>query len=339
MGGSTVRLARYVNVRSFLVTVLAALTVAAPAQAVVGGKPVPPGKFAYVADVQIMGAFGCSGTLIAPQWVMTAGHCGSSTGSASEGLVATPIAWPASAYHVVLGSVYADGHGGEQHDVVQVVVDSDYVFTNGTGNDVTLMKLDAPSKIAPMKIAAVGERSSWKPGAMTTIAGFGTTSESSSDPPAQMQFAHVPITTDEYCAQAYPDGLSELADDGSFDAKTMVCAGYPQGGTDTCEGDSGGPLLASLPDGTLRLAGATSFGAGCAEAGKPGVYARVAEGPIREWLHTVVPRAFAPEPAPAVKSTKHRHKHKHHHARKRKHKKHRHHAHHRHHRKHRKSHR
>ena len=292
--------------KPFLAALLGALVLAAPAQAVVGGKPAPPGQFQYVANVQIMGAFGCSGTLIAPQWVLTAGHCGSSTGSLSQGLAPTPVAWPAAAYHVILGTVYADGHGGEQHDVSQVLVDSDYIVTNGTGNDVTLMKLDTPSKLAPMKIAAVGERDTWKPGALTTIAGFGTTSENSSTPPDQMQVAKVPVTTDDYCAKAYPSGLSEVGDDGSFDARTMVCAGYPQGGTDTCEGDSGGPLLGELPNGAFRLAAATSFGAGCAEAGKPGVYARLAEGPIRAWLKSVVPEAFAPEPTSsgAVKGVK-----------------------------------
>jgi trypsin len=289
-------------VRAFLAALIGTLVLATPAQAVVGGKPVPEGQFPYVANVQIMGAFGCTGTLIAPQWVLTAGHCGSATGSVTQGLVPTPIAWPASAYHVILGTVWADGHGGEDHDVTQVLVDSDYIVTNGTGNDVTLMKLDKPTRITPMRIAAVGERASWAPGKLTTVAGFGTTSEDAQSPPDQMQVAQVPITTDEYCADAYPGGLSELADDGSFDAKTMVCAGYPQGGTDTCEGDSGGPLLAPVGK-VFRLAAATSFGAGCAEAGKPGVYARLAEGPIREWLKTVVPEAFAPEPA-AAKPTK-----------------------------------
>ncbi len=289
----------------------------------VGGKPAPAGQFPYVANVQIMGAFGCTGTLIAPQWVMTAGHCGSATGSGTEGLAPTPVSWPASAYHLTLGSVYADGHGGEGHNVSKVVVDSDYIVTNGTGNDVTLMKLDTPSKIAPMKIAAVGERASWNPGVLATIAGFGTTSEDNSDAPAQMQFASVPITTDQYCAQAYPNGLSEASDDGSFDAKTMVCAGYPQGGTDTCQGDSGGPLLVTVHGGATRLVGATSFGAGCGDAGKPGVYARVAEGPIRNWLKTVVPDAFAPEPSATVKHKKAKHKKhkKHKHKHKAKHKK------------------
>ncbi len=289
------------------------------ASAVVGGQPAPPGSFPYVANVQIGGSFGCSGTLISPQWVLTAGHCGSLTGSASEGLAPSPAAWPASAYDVRLASVYADGHGGEDHTVSQVIVDSDYLPTHGAGDDVTLLKLTTPSHVAPMHIAAVADRSSWLPGRLATIAGFGTTSQNDSTPPPQMQYARVPITTDQYCAAAYPNGLGSAANDGSFDATTMVCAGYPQGGTDTCQGDSGGPLLASLPDGEQRLVGATSFGAGCAQAGKPGVYARLAEGPIRSFVASFVPDAFAAD-TPAATAHKSSAKH---HAKRHRHRKHR----------------
>jgi secreted trypsin-like serine protease len=272
-----------------LATFLCALALqASPAGAIVGGQPAAPGTFTYVADIFIGGAFGCTGTLVAPQWVVTAGHCGSVTGGVG---VPTPVAWPAPFYDVELGSVHADGTGAEKHSVTQVVVDSDYIVTNGAGNDVTLLKLDKPSAIAPMQIAATADKPSWAPGVLATIAGFGLTSENGSAP-AQMQYAKVPITTDQYCANAYPNGLSATA--GSFDAKTMICAGYPQGGTDTCQGDSGGPLLVPVPGGALRLVGATSFGDGCARPGKPGVYARLAEGPIRGFIQSFVPEAFAP---------------------------------------------
>jgi secreted trypsin-like serine protease len=297
-------------VRLRIVTLAVSLSVllAAPAGAVVGGSPAAPGTFRYVANILIGDSFGCSGTLIAPQWVMTAGHCGSLTGSLSEGLAPTPAAWPAGAYQVLLGSVYSNGSGAERHKVTRVLVDSDYIVTNGTGNDVTLLKLDHPSHIKPMTIASPSQRRYWLPGRLTTIAGFGTTSENSSSPPPQMRYARVPITTDAYCAAAYPHGLSEAAQDGSFDARTMVCAGYPQGGTDTCQGDSGGPLLAALPHHRFRLVGATSFGQGCAEPGKPGVYARVAEGPIKSFVMRFVPQAFASS-GTRKRHLHHRHRH------------------------------
>jgi secreted trypsin-like serine protease len=290
---------------------------AAPAGAVVGGTPVPDGQLRYVANVAIGGSFGCTGALIAPTWVLTAGHCGSLTGSLTGGLVPTPVGLPASAYDVKLGSVHADGTGAEDHAVTQVLVDSDYMVTNGAGNDVTLLALDHASAVAPARIAAVGERHTWDPGTKATIAGFGLTSQDAQDPPDTMQRAQVPIQSDSDCAKAYPNGLGG----GSYDAQSMLCAGYPEGGTDTCQGDSGGPLLTPARDGVLRLVGATSFGDGCAQAGKPGVYARLAEGPIRAFVQRFVPEAFEPEPgAAAPKAKKHR-RHKH----KRRHRKHRHH--------------
>jgi secreted trypsin-like serine protease len=279
------------------------LCAAAPAGAVVGGTPVPDGQLRYVANISIAGAGSCSGTLIAPDWVVTAGHCGSVTGAA----LPTPIGMPSPAIDVKLASTRTDGTGAEDHKVTRVVVDSDYLVTSGDGNDVTLLALDRPSAVAPAHIAAVGERHIWDPGRRATIAGFGLTSENAPQPPATMQRAQVPIQSDPDCASAVS----------SFDARTMLCAGYPQGGTDTCQGDSGGPLLAKALDGSLRLVGATSFGEGCAQAGKPGVYARLAEGPIRSFIAQVVPGAFEREPgAKAKKKHRRRHrKHRRHHSR------------------------
>jgi hypothetical protein len=120
-----------------------------------------------------------------------------------------------------------------------------------------------------------------------------------------MQVAQVPIVADPVCAAAYPrDTSAQVVNDGAFDPSTMVCAGYPAGGVDTCAGDSGGPLLAVRPDGVFRLVGATSFGNGCAQPGYPGVYARVAEGPIRAFIAGAVPEALAAEQPPSSTAPK-----------------------------------
>ena len=45
--------------------------------------------------------------------------------------------------------------------------------------------------------------------------------------------------------------------------------------------------------GGYRLVGDTSYGEGCAQPGKPGVYGRIAEGPLRDWIKGQVPAAYA----------------------------------------------
>lgn len=61
----------------------------------------------------------------------------------------------------------------------------------------------------------------------------------------------------------------------------MLCAGLDKGGVDACQGDSGGPLVCEHSH-QWYLEGATSWGWGCAQAGKYGVYAKVRH--FRNWL-------------------------------------------------------
>ena len=84
----------------------------------------------------------------------------------------------------------------------------------------------------------------------------------------------------------------------AFNAATMLCAGRRNLDgtlTDTCQGDSGGPLARMNPqrNGVVDLAGIVSFGNGCAQAGFPGIYTRVANPDINARLRQTDPPARA----------------------------------------------
>lgn len=275
--------------RRWIIPALAALTLgglASPARAVVGGKDVPQGRFPYVAFVDISGQASCTGDLVAPTWVLTAGHCAAVTGAFGA---PTPFTLPPSAYRVTLGTVNADHTGGETIAVKSVRPDPGYAVTNGTGHDVALLELDRAAKETPVTIAAPVDGPRWAPGRLLTIAGFGTTAENGSAPPT-MQMAQVPRVSDADCAKAYSDTTPVAGN--AFDPRTALCAGYKQGRVDTCEGDSGGPLLIAFGAGA-RLVGATSYGNGCARPDNPGVYARLTEGPEKAFIASLVPSAFS----------------------------------------------
>jgi len=71
--------------------------------------------------------------------------------------------------------------------------------------------------------------------------------------------------------------------------QNMFCAGHQKGHIDTCAGDSGGPLLCrdtTKPNHPWTIFGITSFGDGCAQRNKFGIYAKVPN--YVDWVWSVV---------------------------------------------------
>ncbi|MGV9251468.1 S1 family peptidase [Streptomyces sp. NPDC003697] len=219
--------------------------VAAP-QPVVGGTATTTTAYPFV--MQITDAYGnqyCGGTLVAPTKVVTAAHC-----MAGE---------TASGVRVVGGRTYLDGTDGTVSRVSGIWVNPSYRDVT-SGDDVAVLTLSTSMPYTTARYVSSSDTSVYAAGTTARILGWGTTSESGGSS-NQLRTATVPIVSDTSCRGSYGS---------DFVASDMVCAGYTSGGVDTCQGDSGGPLLVGGV-----LAGITSWGNGCAEAGYPGVYTRL----------------------------------------------------------------
>ena len=276
------------RLRLLFVALAVSLVPAQSASAIVGGKDVPNGKYPYVAYVNVNVLFSCTGTLVDPTHVITAGHCSSITGPAA----ATPIATDPRLIDVWLNSNKAHDFQGTEATVTKVDVHPDYVFTNNqsgnpldsSGHDVAILTLAEPVNLPTVKVVGKGEEALFSPGTMSTIAGFGE--DGNGNIPDVMQEAQVPIATDAAATAAYGD---------SYEKETMLPAGYDKGGVDTCQGDSGGPIMAPTSTGVLRLTGDTSWGVGCAEPHTPGIYGRLGAPVMRDWIKSIAPGAVAPD--------------------------------------------
>ena len=93
--------------------------------------------------------------------------------------------------------------------------------------------------------------------------------------PHKLRQVRVKLIADEICKRR--DWYGNV-----FDESTVLCAGYAEGGKDACVGDSGGPLQCRRADGIWKLVGLVSWGTGCADAKKPGVYTRVES--MLDWI-------------------------------------------------------
>lgn len=215
-----------------------------------------------------VGGFFCGGTLIAEDWVITAAHC------LDQGEI-NP-----NSFVVSLGGEDISARTNEVIAVKRVVIHQGYSATSQE-NDLALIQLEHASKTAsPLSIIDLSSLDSEISAGNTAIAlGRGTQrsvplgEENTSDSVDALFEVELSLVANDVCE----DQLNHIIYDPDLSIDNgMLCAGGdPIGGTDTCQGDSGGSLMARKNDGLYYLAGITSWGYGCAQADSPGVYTRV----------------------------------------------------------------
>ncbi|POI27357.1 hypothetical protein CIB84_008893 [Bambusicola thoracicus] len=229
---------------------------------IVGGTEALHGSWPWIVSIQNPQMSGtghmCGGSLITPQWVLTAAHCFDHPSYILE-------------LRVVIGAndLTHLGQEVEVHRIRRVII-HEYFNNKTLTNDIALLELDYPVHCSyHIQLACVPD-ASLRVSELTDcyISGWGHTGMRSVAPVQAadiLQEAKVHLIDLNLCNSSHWYA-------GAVHTHNM-CAGYPQGGIDTCQGDSGGPLMCRDNNADyFWLVGVTSWGKGCGRAFRPGIY-------------------------------------------------------------------
>ncbi|KAI9501203.1 hypothetical protein GGI25_000571 [Coemansia spiralis] len=243
---------------------------------IVGGRPATANEFQSTVFIEahnprLLSSQICTGSLIAPNVVLTAAHCVFSEDGAKYSAAEFKVGFG----HITPGitSTFVG------HSVSKLIVHPSF----------NLAKLE--SDIALLILSENADSLSGKPIKVYTgeyyldtplrAAGFGMTKplDITSQPP-QLMTVEIGVGKDDLC----------IRNTDHFDHKYQICSDG-RGGKDTCNGDSGGPLITSVDhESGTALIGLTSYGTSnpsnplglCAQPGSPGYYTRIA--PYIPWI-------------------------------------------------------
>jgi trypsin len=264
--------------------VLCAALGAPAAWAVVGGAPAQEGAFpslAYVVDIQGQYVYQCTGSVVAPSLILTAGHCAEN--------MKTGVVNKASGYRVVTGAVDPMRPGAAVSRVLGVIVNP-WLLRRVDAGDAALLVLSSPTKAPALALASAAEERHFAAGSPATIAGWGITSFEQRLPTEALRFADTVVQGRKWCASNAPP----------FFAKSELCAiAPPTYATGACSGDSGGPLLARRANGEMVEIGIAVHVYGHCSTRRPSVF--VSAGWISSWVHSWI-AAYRVAPPPPTSS-------------------------------------